>query len=115
MRPADEFDADYFGAQYLYKSGYDVDGYIRFVQRVWPAPPSANKTVVLALSQFPPASQRSKALRHEIGDILPLRSEATVSTSAFEDFKERLRLWQKLHPAPPAPTQPILRRADRHD
>jgi hypothetical protein len=26
-RAADEFDADYFGAQYLYKSGYDVDGY----------------------------------------------------------------------------------------
>lgn len=114
-RAADEFDADYFGAQYLYKSGYDVDGYIRFVQRVWPAPPSANKTVVLALSQFPPVSQRSTALRHEIADILPLRTETTVSTSAFENFEERLRLWHKLHPAPPAPTQPILRRADQHD
>ena len=112
-RAADEFDADYFGAQYLYKSGYDVDGYIRFVQRVWPAPPSANKTVVLALSQFPPASQRSKAWRHEIAEILPLRSEATVSTSAFEGFEERLRLWQKLHPVPPASTQPILRRRTR--
>jgi predicted Zn-dependent protease len=114
-RSADEFDADYFGAQYLYKSGYDLDGYTRFVQRIWPAPPSANKTVVLALSQFPPASQRSKAWRHEIAEILPLRSEATVSTSTFENFEERLRFWQKTHPAPPAPTQPILRRADQHD
>ena len=72
---ADEFDADYFGAQYLYKSGYDVDGYIRFVQRVWPAPPSANKTVVLALSQFPPVSQQSAAFRQEIADILPLQAK----------------------------------------
>jgi hypothetical protein len=35
------------------------------------------------------------------------------SASAFENFEERLRFWQKLHAAPPAPTQPILRRADR--
>lgn len=113
-RFTDEFDADYFGAQYLYKSGYEVDGYIRFVQRVWRAP-SANKTAVLALSHFPPASQRSKALRHEIADILPPRSEETVSTSAFENFEGQLRLWQKQHPAPPAPTQPILRREDEHE
>jgi predicted Zn-dependent protease len=114
-RRTDEFDADYFGAQYLYKSGYDVDGYIRFVQRVWPAPPSANKTVVLALSHFPSASQRSTALRHEIADVLPLRSEATVSTSAFENFEGQLLFWQKQNPAPPTPTQPILRRADQHE
>src|SRR5215469_1811810 len=75
-RPADEFDADYFGAQYLYKSGYDVDGYIRFMQRVWPDPAASTKTIVLALSQVPPVSLRSKALRHEIADILPPRSEA---------------------------------------
>jgi predicted Zn-dependent protease len=114
-RPADEFDADYFGAQYLYKSGYDVDGYIRFVQRVWPDPPASRKTLVLALSQVPPLSQRSKALQDEIADILPPRSEATVSTSAFENFEDRLRMWQKMHPAPPVPTQPILRRADQRD
>src|SRR6516165_10707501 len=68
---ADEFDADYFGAQYLYKSGYDVDGYIRFVQRVWAAPPSANKTVVLALSQFPPVSQRSAASTRDCRHFAP--------------------------------------------
>ena len=114
-RLTDGFDADYFGAQYLYKSGYDVDGYVCFVQRVWAAPPSANKKAVVALSPFPPASQRSKALRHEIAVILPARSEETISISAFDDFEEQLRFWQKQHPSPPAPTQPILRRADEHE
>ena len=28
MHRADEFDADYFGVQYLCKAGYDVDGYV---------------------------------------------------------------------------------------
>jgi predicted Zn-dependent protease len=28
---ADEFDADYFEVQYLYKSGYEPECYLRFV------------------------------------------------------------------------------------
>lgn len=110
MRLADEFDADYFGAQYLYKTGYDVDGYIRFVQRIWAAPRSPNKIDALAFSYFPPASQRSNALRHEIADILPLRIEATISTSAFDNFERQLHDWRKQHPHSPSSNQPILHR-----
>lgn len=112
MRWTDEFDADYFGAQYLYKTGYDIDGYIRFVQRMWAVPRSANTIDMLTFSYFPPASERSKALRREMAEILPPQREATISTSAFENFEDQLHVWQKQHPEPPAPTQPILRRID---
>ena len=87
MLLTDEFDADYFGVQYVYKAGYDVDSYIRFVQRIWAAPLSASGIDVLAFDRFPPTSERVKALHHEIADILPERGEATVSTSAFEEFE----------------------------
>lgn len=87
MRLTDEYDADYFGVQYVYKAGYDVDSYIRFVQRIWAAPLSANGVDVLAFSHSPRASERAKALQHEIADILPQRGEATVSTSALRSLR----------------------------
>jgi len=107
MGGAYEFDADYFGVQYLYKAGYDSDSYVDFVQRVWPANPSSGH-LSDSLSPFPPVSQRIRELRREIAEILPQRGEATVSTSAFEEFKEHLHSWQMLHPEPKLP---ILRRA----
>ena len=112
MRRADEFDADYFGVQYLYKAGYDADGYVRFVQRIWAAPLSANGSNILAFSYFPPTSERVKALHREIADILPQQREAAVSTSAFEEFEENLHIWQTEHLQPPKPKRPVLRRTD---
>jgi predicted Zn-dependent protease len=105
MSGAYEFDADYFGVQYLYKTGYDPDCYVRFVQRIWPAHPVS----AVVLSRFPPSSERVKALHGEIADILPQRGETTVSTSAFEEFEEHLHIWQTEHPEP---QQPVLRRVD---
>lgn len=104
MRQANEFDADYFGVQYLYKAGYNPDCYGRFVQRIWPAPAGSGK-VAVAFSRFPPTSERLKALRGEIAAVLPQRGEATVSTSAFEEFKEHLHALQTQHPEP---KQPVL-------
>jgi beta-barrel assembly-enhancing protease len=102
MMQADELDADYFGVQYLYKAGYDSECYADFVQRVWPAGPSSGH-LSYSFSPFPPVSQRLKDLRREIAEILPQRGEATVSTSAFDEFKEQLRAWQMQHPEPKLP------------
>ena len=108
ISPVYELDADYFGVQYLYKAGYDPDCYARFVQRLWPAR-FVSKNGAVAISYFPVASERLKALGNEFASILPPRSEATVSTSAFDEFRERLHIWQAQHPQP---NQPVLRRAD---
>ena len=102
--PTDEFDADYFAVQYLYKSGYDPECYLRFVQRTWPVG-SGPKNV--AFSWFPPTLERLKTLRREIADILPPRTQSIVSTSAFEEFQLHLR---NLPPLPPEADQPVLRR-----
>ena len=101
-----EFDADYFGAQYLYKTGYDPDCYVRFVERVWPPEPLSGNAAV-AISHRPTASERLKALHSELADVLPQRGEATLSTSAFEQFEQRLQTWKTQHPEP---NQPFLRR-----
>ena len=107
ISPVYEFDADYFGVQYLYKAGYDPDCYLRSVEQLWPASPlSANAAV--AMSHFPAPSERLKALRNELADILPPRSEATLSTSAFEQFEQRLHAGQSR----PEPRRPFLRRTD---
>jgi len=108
-RQADEYDADYFGVQYVYKAGYDPDSYVRFIQRICTAPLSANGSDVLAFLHFPRPSERVKALRGEIADILPQRGKAIVSTSAFEEFKGHFRTWQTQHPET---KQPVLRRAN---
>jgi predicted Zn-dependent protease len=103
-----EFDADYFGVQYLYKAGYDPDCNIRFVERVWPAGSLSGKAAV-TINYVPATSERLKALRSEFADILPQRGEGTLSTSAFEQFEQRLHTWQAQHPEP---HQPFLRRAE---
>ncbi|MFZ3266309.1 MAG: M48 family metalloprotease [Terriglobales bacterium] len=93
----DEFDADYFGLQYLYKSGYDPECFLNFVQTVWPADPSG-KPAATALSQFPPLPERLKALQDEISDVLPKRDGGVTNTPAFADFHEHLL---KLKPPKP--------------
>jgi predicted Zn-dependent protease len=104
MLPTDELDADYFGVQYLYKSGYDPECYLRFVQQTWPLEPGLKN---VAFNRFPPTLERMNALRREIADILPSRKQSIESTSAFEEFQLHLR---NLPPLPPEPDQPVLLR-----
>jgi len=105
MRQEDQLDADYFGLQYVYKTGYDSDCFVRLVQQLWPA---ATASASSPFSSFPPLTRRLKELRAEISGILPPRGEEIVSTSAFADFEEHLHTWQTQHREP---NQPVLRRA----
>jgi predicted Zn-dependent protease len=81
-----ELDADYFGAQYLYKSGYDPACLIDLLQAL--GEPGVAVTEVFR--KFPPLSVRLNALRKEIAEILPPRSSAVISTQDFEQFKAQL-------------------------
>lgn len=90
MHSDDELDADYFGVQYLYKTGYDPKCFISFVQRIWGSGATTTK-VPEAFSAYPPLDERLAALRSEILKILPPRDGATVSTPEFDAFKDRLR------------------------
>jgi len=85
----EEFDADYFGLQYLYKSGYDPECFISFVQKVWPADATGTPAAT-ALSAFPPLPERLEALQKEISDILPKRDGASTNTPEFAGFHEQV-------------------------
>ena len=60
------FDADYFGLQYLYKSGYDPESMPRFLERVWPLTSAGTGNVPKVFSSFPPLADRLQAMRTEI-------------------------------------------------
>jgi predicted Zn-dependent protease len=102
--------ADYFGLQYLYKSGYDPESMPRFFERVWPLSPAGTGTVPKVFSPYPPLEDRLKAMRTEIQKILPGRDNATVSTSDFETVKEHLRSWNPPNPKNPGGVKPTLRK-----
>jgi len=85
-----EFAADFFGLQYLYKTGHAPESYIRFLERTWPQTPSGKKALPKALSPFPPAPDRVENMKKEIARILPPRDEAIVSSAEFQEVKEHL-------------------------
>ena len=94
----EELAADYFGLQYVYKTGYDPECFLLLIERGgWPAV-SPGKTVPKELNSFPPVEDRLKAMRKEISEILPKRSDAVVSTPEFKDFQERVRAWKPGRP-----------------
>jgi predicted Zn-dependent protease len=85
-----EFDADYFGVQYLYKSSYDPKCFTDLVQRVWGSGSASEDKVPKAFGKYPPVEERLASLRKEISEILPPRSGAISSTPEFDAFKLRL-------------------------
>jgi predicted Zn-dependent protease len=96
-----ELDADYFGVQYLFKSGYDPKCFLDFVARIG----DANKTVPETFSEYPPLAQRLQALQKEIAEILPKRDGAVISTQEFQEFKNHLQAMRPEHAAPQNPTE----------
>jgi predicted Zn-dependent protease len=82
-----ELDADYFGLQYVYKSGYDPRCFVDLLKEIG----DTNKNVPDTLSEYPPLPQRLQALQKEIADILPQRDGSVTSTQEFEEFKKHLQ------------------------
>jgi predicted Zn-dependent protease len=106
----DESAADFFGIQYLYKSGYSPECFITFIQKVWPP---AAQPAAYTFSSFPPVAERLKSLRTEINEILPRRSTAVVNTEQFARFREHLLTL--LPPSKPLQKKPTLLRPDQQN
>jgi beta-barrel assembly-enhancing protease len=88
----DELDADYFGMQYVYKTGYDPECYVGVIQRLQPSHVSSRPEV------FPEVPERVKAIHKELETILPARGNTAVASPEFSQFQQRLR---SLPPLPP--------------
>jgi beta-barrel assembly-enhancing protease len=103
--------ADYLGLQYLSKSGYDPESYVRFAERILPQV-SARENISKALSPSSPQAERLQNMRSEIAKILPPQGAAIVTSGEFDAMKERLRalIEDQLDTGPAAAgRKPILR------
>jgi beta-barrel assembly-enhancing protease len=89
-----ELDADYFGVQYVYKSGYDPRCFVDLIADIG----DTNKNVPETLSEYPSLPQRLQAVQKEIADILPQRDSSATSSQEFQEFEKHL---QSLKPATP--------------
>jgi len=105
-----ELEADYFGIQYIYKSGYDTDCFLSVVQSLWQR--DRHNALANAFDPFPPVADRLKRLHQEIDDILPKQAGAVVSTPEFDRFMAGLRDLESSEPAPEKDAQPKLIRHD---
>ncbi len=102
--------ADYFGVQYLYKTGYAPEEYVQLLERTGQYFP-ASSNIPKAFSAYPSIPDRVKPIREEIAQILPPRDDAIVSTSEFDMVLEHLRARLAQKPADRDAAKPHLRRA----
>jgi predicted Zn-dependent protease len=103
--------ADFYGLQYLYKSGYDPECLVRLLERSSPQPP-ASKKISEVFSEYPPLPERLASMKKEIAKILPHQDTAIVTTAEFQQIQERLRALKLKETAGPAVLQgkPTLRK-----
>jgi hypothetical protein len=100
-----ELDADYFGIQYLYKAGYDTQCFLDFVELAGDPQQTLIVDVDSGTPPPPPIAQRLQLLQKEIAEISPKRDGVVISTTEFQEFKNRI---QTLRPAL-IPSEPTMK------
>jgi predicted Zn-dependent protease len=86
----DEAQADYLGAQYAYKTGYDPEALVTFFEKVEAQEKKKPGTMAKAFSTHPQTPDRVEATQKEIATILPAKDQYIETTSEFDDVKARL-------------------------
>lgn len=86
----DEAQADYLGAQYAWKTGYDPEALVTFFEKVEAQEKKKPGTMAKAFSTHPQTPDRVEATQKEISTILPAKDQYIETTSEFDDVKARL-------------------------
>jgi predicted Zn-dependent protease len=86
-----EAEADYLGIQYMYKAGYDPNSYVTFFGKIMQEERRSPGSVPSVFMDHPPTPDRIIKSEQEIKEILPKRDAYLVTTSEFNDVKERLQ------------------------
>jgi len=86
-----ESEADFLGLQYMYKTGYDPNGFVDFFEKIETLEKRKPGTVSKLFSTHPPTDDRIVRTQKEITDLRP-RPEYVVTTSEFNDVKARLAM-----------------------
>jgi len=104
-----EEEADRLGLQYMYKAGYDPGASVTFFEKLQ-ARESAKKKVSSLFSSHPPTEARVIKNKYTIENELPPREQYLVTTSEFDQVKNRLAQLQDQKNPSPREQAPSLRR-----
>jgi predicted Zn-dependent protease len=87
-----ESEADMLGLEYMYKTGYDPTAFVDFFEKIQSLEKTKPGVVSRVFSTHPLTDDRIKAAQKNIQDILAAKPEYVVTTSEFNDVKERLAM-----------------------
>jgi beta-barrel assembly-enhancing protease len=106
-----EAEADYFGLQYMYKSGYDPNAFVTIFEKLQALDKKKPGALSKAFETHPQTPDRITATQKEIASILPPRDQYIETTSEFNDVKARLAAIENRHKVDnPNEKKPTLRR-----
>jgi len=108
---ASEREADKFGLQYMYKSGYDPTSFVDFFEKIETLEKKKPGSIAKVFSTHPMTDDRIKAAQLELKDFTA-KPEYVVNTSEFNDVKARLAMMHGRRKVDNSdPNKPTLRRA----
>ena len=93
-----EEEADYLGAQYAYKTGYDPGAAVTFFEKIQARETAKPGTISSLFASHPPTEDRIKKTKRNIGIVLPERDQYVLTTSEFLDVQERLIAYENRQP-----------------
>jgi beta-barrel assembly-enhancing protease len=85
-----EAEADWLGLQYMYKAGYDPQAFIQFFEKIDALEKHKPGTLAKVFADHPQTPDRIAHSEEEIATIMPARPDYVVTTSEFDDIKDRL-------------------------
>src|SRR5437870_4042435 len=106
----DEAEADYFGLQYLYKTGYDPGAAVSFFEKLQAKESARPGSVSKMFSTHPPTGDRIEMTKKNIEQILPDKDQYVVTTSEFNKVKTLLAQLENRRPSQEEANKPSLRR-----
>jgi len=89
-----EREADLLGLQYLYKTGYDPTAFVDFFEKLQTLEKKKPGTMSKVFSTHPLTDDRIANAQQNIQKNLPSKPEYVVTTSEFNDVKNRLMAMQ---------------------
>lgn len=107
-----ESEADMLGLQYMYKAGYDPNGFVEMFERLESLEKRKPGTVAKVFMSHPPTGDRIEKVQEMIQQYLKEKPEYVVTTSEFDTVRERLiALENRRKPSQQDPNRPKLRKA----
>jgi predicted Zn-dependent protease len=108
-----EREADFLGIQYVYKAGYDPTAFVDFFEKIQSMEKKRPGTISKVFATHPMTDDRIKAAQQTMQEILEAKPEYVVTTSEFNDVKNRLTAMHNRRKAEPDKDsgRPTLRRS----